>query len=152
VLNRLRRIDPDICEAVRNAVRRQQVNLEFTASENFVSQAVLEAAGSVLTNKNPVPGDPKPPAVTTPGMGPEEMDLVAELVDRVLSVPEDRRVRKYVREQTLDLCDTFPIYSGLLRRLYEQDRDTYEVDSGRFVSDPQGAGRKSAEGIRRQRL
>jgi glycine hydroxymethyltransferase len=110
------------------------------------ASAALERAG-LTTNKNAVPGDPQPPAVTsgirlgtpavtTRGMGPEEMDLVAELVDRVLSAPKDRRVRKYVREQTLDLCDTFPIYSGLLRRLYEQDRDTYEVDSGRFVSNP----------------
>ncbi len=110
------------------------------------ASGALEKAG-LTTNKNPVPGDPKPPAVTsgirlgtpavtTRGMGPEEMDLIAELIDRVLSAPEDRRVRKYVREQTLDLCDTFPIYSGLLRRLYEQDRDTYELDSGDFVSNP----------------
>ena len=67
------------------------------------------------------------PAVTTRGMGPGEMGLIAELIHRVLSAPDDRRVRKYVREQTLDLCDTFPIYSGLLRRLYEQEQDAYEI-------------------------
>src|SRR5574339_901299 len=43
--------DPEIAQAVRNELRRQNEGLELIASENFVSQAVLEAAGSVLTNK-----------------------------------------------------------------------------------------------------
>jgi len=43
--------DPDVAEAVRNERHRQNDGLELIASENFVSQAVLEAAGSVLTNK-----------------------------------------------------------------------------------------------------
>jgi len=43
--------DPDINEAIGNELHRQNSGLELIASENFVSQAVLEAAGSVLTNK-----------------------------------------------------------------------------------------------------
>jgi glycine hydroxymethyltransferase len=43
--------DPDIAQAVRNEIHRQNSGLELIASENFVSSAVLEAAGSVLTNK-----------------------------------------------------------------------------------------------------
>jgi glycine hydroxymethyltransferase len=43
--------DPDIARAIRDEVQRQNSGLELIASENFVSQAVLEAAGSVLTNK-----------------------------------------------------------------------------------------------------
>jgi glycine hydroxymethyltransferase len=43
--------DPQIAEALRHERRRQNSGLELIASENFVSQAVLEAAGSVLTNK-----------------------------------------------------------------------------------------------------
>lgn len=43
--------DPDIYEAMMNELNRQQTKLELIASENFVSRAVLEAAGSVLTNK-----------------------------------------------------------------------------------------------------
>jgi glycine hydroxymethyltransferase len=43
--------DPDIADALRNERHRQNSGLELIASENFVSQAVLEAAGSVLTNK-----------------------------------------------------------------------------------------------------
>jgi glycine hydroxymethyltransferase len=43
--------DPEIAAAVANERRRQSEGLELIASENFVSQAVLETAGSVLTNK-----------------------------------------------------------------------------------------------------
>jgi glycine hydroxymethyltransferase len=43
--------DPEIARAIRNELHRQNDGLELIASENFVSQAVLEAAGTVLTNK-----------------------------------------------------------------------------------------------------
>jgi glycine hydroxymethyltransferase len=43
--------DPEIAAAIGNELHRQNMGLELIASENFVSQAVLEAAGSVLTNK-----------------------------------------------------------------------------------------------------
>jgi glycine hydroxymethyltransferase len=47
----LREVDPDIAEIIRLESRRQATGLELIPSENFVSEAVLEAAGSVLTNK-----------------------------------------------------------------------------------------------------
>jgi glycine hydroxymethyltransferase len=43
--------DPEIAAAVDHEIRRQHEGLEMIASENFVSQAVLEAVGSVFTNK-----------------------------------------------------------------------------------------------------
>ena len=43
--------DPEIATAISNEVHRQNSGLELIASENFVSQAVLDAAGSVMTNK-----------------------------------------------------------------------------------------------------
>src|SRR5438132_2815713 len=43
--------DPEIGQAIWHELRRQNTGLELIASENFVSRAVLEAAGSVLTNK-----------------------------------------------------------------------------------------------------
>lgn len=43
--------DPDIAQAIANEANRQHEGLELIASENFVSMAVLEAAGSVFTNK-----------------------------------------------------------------------------------------------------
>lgn len=47
----LANFDPEIAEAIRHETERQEYNLELIASENFVSEAVLEAQGSVLTNK-----------------------------------------------------------------------------------------------------
>src|SRR5271167_1640419 len=47
----LAQTDPQIAELIRQESRRQESTLELIASENHVSPAVLEAAGSVLTNK-----------------------------------------------------------------------------------------------------
>jgi glycine hydroxymethyltransferase len=44
-------VDPQVAAAIDNETRRQHEGLELIASENFVSEAVLEAAGSVFTNK-----------------------------------------------------------------------------------------------------
>src|SRR5512147_268252 len=43
--------DPEIAAAIRQELRRQHDHIELIASENIVSRAVLEAQGSVLTNK-----------------------------------------------------------------------------------------------------
>jgi glycine hydroxymethyltransferase len=51
VLRTLRDVDPEVAEAIANEVHRQNTGLELIASENFVSRAVLEAMGSVMTNK-----------------------------------------------------------------------------------------------------
>jgi glycine hydroxymethyltransferase len=48
---RLRNVDPAVAEAIEHERRRQQENIELIASENFTSPAVMEAQGSVLTNK-----------------------------------------------------------------------------------------------------
>jgi glycine hydroxymethyltransferase len=47
----LAEVDPAIAEAIDNETRRQSGGLELIASENFVSEAVLQAMGSVFTNK-----------------------------------------------------------------------------------------------------
>ncbi|HXW92478.1 MAG TPA: serine hydroxymethyltransferase [Terriglobales bacterium] len=47
----LERVDPEIAGAIANETQRQHEGLELIASENFVSEAVLEAMGSVFTNK-----------------------------------------------------------------------------------------------------
>ncbi|NJL34115.1 MAG: serine hydroxymethyltransferase [Chloroflexaceae bacterium] len=51
LLHTLYQQDPDIAHAIANEVRRQRDGLELIASENYVSRAVLEAQGSVFTNK-----------------------------------------------------------------------------------------------------
>ncbi len=71
--------DPEIAQAIELERQRQQNNLELIASENIVSQAVMEAAGSILTNKY---------AEGYPGRrfygGCQHVDLVEQLaIDRV---------------------------------------------------------------------
>src|SRR4030067_84666 len=50
-MSSLRTADPEIYEVIRKETERQAFGLELIPSENFVSEAVLEATGSVLTNK-----------------------------------------------------------------------------------------------------
>jgi len=50
-MRHIKHTDPKIYAAIRNEIKRQEENLELIASENFTSLAVLEAQGSVLTNK-----------------------------------------------------------------------------------------------------
>jgi glycine hydroxymethyltransferase len=89
-----------------------------------VAQASLDAAGITL-NKNTVPDDPRSPfvtsgvrigtpAVTTQGMGTDEMPEIAELIAAVLSAPEDESVQAEVAERTAALCARFPVYPGLI--------------------------------------
>jgi len=78
----LAEVDPDIARVLDRELDRQQGTLEMIASENFVPQAVLDAAGSVLTNKY---------AEGYPGKryygGCEEVDVAEELaIDRAKSL------------------------------------------------------------------
>ncbi len=50
-MSSLQKTDPEVYQAIVNEIQRQNDNLEMIASENFVSEAVLEAQGSVMTNK-----------------------------------------------------------------------------------------------------
>ena len=50
-LSTIRATDPELCAALEEELARQQGNIELIASENFVSPAVLAAAGTHLTNK-----------------------------------------------------------------------------------------------------
>jgi len=49
--NHLDKVDPEVCGMIRREMGRQEHKLELIASENFVSEAVMEACGSILTNK-----------------------------------------------------------------------------------------------------
>jgi glycine hydroxymethyltransferase len=50
-MSTLKTVDPEIYEVIRRETERQAFGLELIPSENFVSEAVLEATGSILTNK-----------------------------------------------------------------------------------------------------
>ncbi|OGW60954.1 MAG: serine hydroxymethyltransferase [Nitrospirae bacterium RIFCSPHIGHO2_01_FULL_66_17] len=86
------------------------------------AEAVLDQAGITL-NKNAVPFDDKPPAVTsgirigtpsvtTRGMGTAEMALIAGLIDRVLSKRGDPAVVSETAAEVRRLCEKFPVYRG----------------------------------------
>ena len=81
-MTKLATFDPEIAEAIELELHRQQNKLELIASENFVSEAVMEAQGSVLTNKY---------AEGYPGKryygGCEYVDIVEQLaIDRVKKI------------------------------------------------------------------
>jgi len=85
-----------------------------------VAEAALGKAG-ITVNKNAIPFDQNPPmvasgirigtpAVTTRGMGEAEMDVIAELIARVLQSPEDDAALSRVRGEVEALCRRFPLY------------------------------------------
>jgi glycine hydroxymethyltransferase len=85
-----------------------------------VAQEALDRAG-ITTNKNAIPNDPEKPfvtsglrlgtaAVTTAGMGPDEMVLIAELIATALRDPADEATLAAVRDQAAALCSKFTPY------------------------------------------
>jgi glycine hydroxymethyltransferase len=85
------------------------------------AEAALGRAG-ITVNKNAIPFDVNPPmvasgirtgtpAATTRGMGPTEMDLIAELIARVLAEPADGSVAASVKTKVEELCHRFPLYA-----------------------------------------
>jgi len=84
----------------------------------------LEAAG-ITTNKNMVPFDERSPfvtsglrigtpALTTRGMKEEQMKLIADLMNKVISNPDDKTIKKEVRISVGELCEEFPLYDFLV--------------------------------------
>jgi glycine hydroxymethyltransferase len=51
VMSYIEKIDPELAEAIKNEAERQEYKLNLIASENYASKAVMEAQGSILTNK-----------------------------------------------------------------------------------------------------
>jgi glycine hydroxymethyltransferase len=85
----------------------------------------LEAAG-IVVNSNPIPFDTLPPregggirfgtpAITSRGMGAEEMTRIGQMFARVLAAPEDEGVRDEVRREVAELCERYPA-PGVPRR------------------------------------
>ncbi|MFC1590355.1 serine hydroxymethyltransferase [Candidatus Omnitrophota bacterium] len=89
----------------------------------------LDSAG-IIVNKNLIPFDSKSsfvtsgirigtPAVTTRGMGPKEMRVIAGLIDEVLDEPQNSANCARVRKEVRSLTGKFPLYSGLKKK-YEK--------------------------------
>jgi glycine hydroxymethyltransferase len=86
-----------------------------------VTEAALGKAG-ITVNKNAIPFDQNPPmvasgirigtpAITTRGMGEGEMDLIGDLIARVLHAPDDERTQAAVKSEVERLCRRFPLYA-----------------------------------------
>ena len=56
----IQKVDPEVAEAIKNEINRQNTHIELIASENWVSKAVMSALGSVLTNKYACHRGPRP--------------------------------------------------------------------------------------------
>jgi glycine hydroxymethyltransferase len=85
-----------------------------------VAETALDNAG-ITVNKNAIPFDQNPPmvasgirigtpAVTTRGMREAEMDVIADLIAKVLAAPSDDRVQSVVKAEVKQLCKKFPLY------------------------------------------
>ena len=79
----------------------------------------MESAG-MIANHNGIPKDPRPPmqtsgirlgtpAVTTRGMGPKEMDQIADWIDRVITSKGDNSVQEEIRKEIHSFCSDFPL-------------------------------------------
>lgn len=102
------------------------VDLRNRGLTGKTAERALDQAG-ITVNKNTVPGETQSPfvtsgirigtpAVTTRGMGESEMRTIAELIDSVLTAPDDESVARKVREEVRDLTGGFPLYASSYHR------------------------------------
>ncbi len=86
-------------------------------------EALLESVG-ITANKNTVPFDQESPfvtsgirlgtpALTTRGMGPDQMRIIADIIDRAVIAREDEDALVKLRGEAQDLCDAYPLYPEL---------------------------------------
>lgn len=95
------------------------VDLTKTGVTGARARLSLEAAG-IVTNKNSIPFDSQPPAitsgvrlgtpaVTTRGFGKDEMKHIAALIIKVINNPDSTSVRDQVKQEVAEMCRSFPV-------------------------------------------
>ncbi|HEX8391206.1 MAG TPA: serine hydroxymethyltransferase [Longimicrobium sp.] len=101
------------------------VDLRSKGVTGKVAEKALDAAG-ITVNKNTVPGETESPfvtsgirigtpALTTRGLGVNEMRTIAGFIDQVIAAPGDEAVAGRVRGEIRELCDRFPLYGDWAR-------------------------------------
>lgn len=100
------------------------LNLTNKNMTGKAAEESLEAAG-ITTNKNMVPYDERSPfvtsgirigtpALTTRGMKEDEMKTIADFINKVISNPDDKNIRKEIKITIGEMCEQFPIYDYLV--------------------------------------
>jgi glycine hydroxymethyltransferase len=101
------------------------VDLRSKGVTGKVAEKALDRAG-ITVNKNTVPGETESPfvtsgirigtpALTTRGLGPEEMRAIAGLIERVVARPDDEAAADAVRGEVREMCARFPLYGDWAR-------------------------------------
>jgi glycine hydroxymethyltransferase len=101
------------------------VDLRSKGVTGKVAEKALERAG-ITVNKNTVPGETESPfvtsgvrigtpALTTRGLGEDEMRTIGTFIDRVIQKPDDEDVARTVRGEVAELCSRFPLYGEWAR-------------------------------------
>jgi glycine hydroxymethyltransferase len=101
------------------------VDLRGKGVTGKVAEKALDRAG-ITVNKNTVPGETESPfvtsgirigtpALTTRGLGVDEMRAIAGLIDRVIAKPDDEVVAQQVRGEIREMCQRFPLYGDWVR-------------------------------------
>ncbi|HEX8363269.1 MAG TPA: serine hydroxymethyltransferase [Longimicrobium sp.] len=101
------------------------VDLRSKGVTGKVAEKALDRAG-ITVNKNTVPGETESPfvtsgirigtpALTTRGLGPDEMRTIATFIDRVVTAADDESVSAAVRGEIREMCDRFPLYAEWAR-------------------------------------
>ena len=91
------------------------------------AESILERAG-IIVNKNTIPDDPESPfvtsgirlgtpAMTTRGLGPLEMEHIAELINRALTRPDEATLAA-VRDDVNELTEAFPLYQPMVEAIF----------------------------------
>ena len=99
------------------------VDLSNKSISGKKAEILLEEAG-ITTNKNMIPYDNKSPmitsgirigtpALTTRGMGEDQMILISEIIDKVLNNIDDETIIQDAYKDVKSLCDSFPLYSHI---------------------------------------
>ena len=98
------------------------IDLRGTGITGKLAEEVLDSVG-ISTNRNSIPFDLLPPqitsglrlgtpAVTTRGLGPQEMRQIALLIHKVLANLEDEKVKHQVSQEVKEISQRFPLFSG----------------------------------------
>jgi len=124
-------------QALSNALKKEGFRIVSNGTDNHLMLVDVTSKGvtgkeaetmlddaHITCNKNTIPFDPNPPTVasgirlgtpqlTTRGMGTKEMEIIASLINKVLT-EKNEDAKSYVISEVNKLCEKFPLYKGII--------------------------------------